>query len=275
MIAPDEQGASSPRLRPNDFGVGEALVGLGAGFVLASLLVSLFGELGGHPRHPSGFGIDVASLLGLWTGLVGCVVAASRRARRARAAPGPAERTARRRAPTGAPGLLRALAEDYGLAIRPWPDVPLGLLVGLASQYLLVPVLELPLEPFVPHLFERLGQPAVSLTSGATGAGLVALGVLVCLGSPLVEELFFRGLLLRGLAGKLAPLGKRLGPVASVALVGIVFGLVHFELLQLVALVGFGCVLGALAWRTGRLGPGIVAHMAFNTATFVTVARSH
>jgi hypothetical protein len=116
----------------------------------------------------------------------------------------------------------------------------------------------------------------VSLTGTATGiGGLVVLGVLVCFGSPLVEELYFRGLVLRAAAGRLAPLGARLGPVASVVLVGALFGLVHFEPLQLLALVGFGMVLCVLAWRTGRLGAGIVAHMTFNTLAFVSVARSH
>jgi membrane protease YdiL (CAAX protease family) len=278
----------------NSFGLAEAIWGLCAGFVLASLLVSAFGLLSGHSSHPSGFGSDVASLCGLWAGLVGAAVVASLRHRRAELAasggaapsgtgpgltsrePAPPGRSRARRRPLGRrSGLARDLADDYGLALRPWPDIPLGIAVGLASQYLLVPLLELPLAPFVPHLFTRLGQPAQDLTSEGTGAGLVLLGVLVCLGSPLVEEIFFRGVLLRAVASRLAPLGPTLGPVVSVLIVGLVFGLVHFEALQLIALVGFGVVLCVLAWRTGRLGPGIVAHVAFNTAAFVTVARSH
>jgi membrane protease YdiL (CAAX protease family) len=279
------QGPGQARhLVPNAFGVPDALVGLAAGFVLASVLVSAVAALSGHPGRTSGVGSDVASLLGLWTGLVGAAVVASRRAARPggeaptaprprRAGAGAGERAASR---TGArAGVVTLLRDDYGWTVRLWPDVPVGIAVGLVSQYALVPLFELPLLPFVPHLFTRLGAPAVSLTSGAHGAGLVLLGVLVCLGSPVVEELYFRGLLLRGLAGRLAGLGGRLGPVLSVVVVGIVFGLVHFEALQLLALVGFGVVLGALAWRTGRLGPGTVAHIAFNTAAFVSVARAH
>ena len=254
------------RIVPNGFGVPEALAGLAAGFVLATLFVSALGALSGHPGRTSGVGSDVASLAGLWCGLAGAAVVASRRARSL--VPAASQ-------PSPGLGLTGMLASDYGLSIRPWPDVPLGIAVGLVSQYALVPLFELPLLPFVPHLFQRLGQPAVSLTSDARGAGLVLLGVLVCLGSPLVEELYFRGLLLRGLAGKLAPLGSRIGPVLAVGISGIVFGLVHFEALQLLALAGFGTVLGTLAWRTGRLGPGAVAHMAFNTAAFVSVARAH
>ncbi|MCU1493006.1 MAG: hypothetical protein JWO62_770 [Acidimicrobiaceae bacterium] len=281
VTSPADRSVATPSpFRPNAFGLGEALVGLAAGFVLATVFTSVFGALSHHPRSPSGYGSDVASLLGLWIGLVGGAIAASVRNRRY-------ERARDRSATEPARDLVQAngavvpvttrdlLARDYGFAIKLWPDVPLGIVVGLASQYLLVPLLELPLLPFVPHLFHRLSQPAVSLTGDASGPGLVVLGVLVCLGSPLVEELYFRGLLLRALAARLAPRGARFGPVLSVVLVGLVFGLVHFEPLELIALAGFGMVLSVLAWRTGRLGPGIVAHMAFNTATFVSVARSH
>ena len=57
--------------------------------------------------------------------------------------------------------------------------------------------------------------------------------------------------------------------------VGLVFGLVHFEALQLLALSGFGMMLALIACTTGRLGPGIIAHVTFNTVTFVALATSH
>ncbi len=263
MVREPRRTSARPRFQPNDFGLGEALAGLAAGFVLASVLVAVLAAASEHPRHASTFGSDVVDLLGLWAGLVGAAVVASRRRGSAR---GPDR---------GASTVLGDLAADFGLAFRPWPDLPLGVAVGLASQYLLVPLFELPLAPFVPHLAHRLSQPARSVTGGAHGPGLLLIAFLVCAGSPIVEELFFRGLLLRALAARLAPLGRRIGPVVSVVAVGLVFGLVHFEALEFPALAGFGVVLAVLAWRTGRLGPGIVAHMAFNTATVVTLARWH
>jgi hypothetical protein len=90
-----------------------------------------------------------------------------------------------------------------------------------------------------------------------------------------VEELFFRGLLLRGLLGRLAPLGNRWGPSLAIVLTGLVFGLVHFERLQFLGLAGFGMVLAYLAYRTGRLGPSIVAHIAFNSTTVVYFVLTH
>ena len=54
----------------------------------------------------------------------------------------------------------------------------------------------------------------------------------------------------------------------------LVFGLSHFELYQLPALVVFGVILGVLAVRTGRLGPGIWAHGVFNLVAVIAVAAS-
>jgi membrane protease YdiL (CAAX protease family) len=291
------------RLVPNRFGLAEALVGFAVGLVLASLGVAAFGVISGHPHHPGTFGSDVTSLLVEWFCWIAAALYASSLARRgppsasrpegsggvpaaqrARAAtlegPGRAGEVSDRALPVTDKGrgpLQRALArlrDDYGLSLRPWPDIPLGIVLGVASQYLLVPLLELPLLPFVPHLFRRLGGPADQLTAGASGASLAVLGLLVCVGSPLVEELFFRGLLLRAVAGRFEKLTGPARSAVPVLLVGAVFGLAHFEALQLIGLVGFGVVLGTLAWRTGRLGPGIVAHAAFNTVTIVALALS-
>jgi membrane protease YdiL (CAAX protease family) len=212
----------------------EAVFGILVGFLLATLAVSAYSALTPHGQHTSQFGEEVVSLFGLWVGFVG----------------------------------------DYGLVLRPWPDIPLGIIAGVASQYVMVPVVEAPLLPFVHNLYTRLGHPAQSLTGHAHGPGLVLLAVLVCVGSPVIEELFFRGLLLRALFGKMRELGPRLGPAVSIGLTALVFALAHFEALQFLGLLGFGIVLGLLAWRTGRLGPSIVAHMAFNTVTIIAIVAT-
>jgi membrane protease YdiL (CAAX protease family) len=83
-------------------------------------------------------------------------------------------------------------------------------------------------------------------------------------GAPVVEELFFRGLVLRSLL-PLAP-----APVAVVAS-GVLFGLAHWQGVQFPGLAVFGVVLGVLAYRTGRLTPGIGAHAAFNAVAVLSV----
>lgn len=296
-----EAGSRAPG---NPFGVWEAAFGLVVGFLLESLAVSAYISLSGG--HAGPIGKDIVGFVGLWAGFVGAAVVACRtggfavgagpvsRAREARPAAGPAQagpaqagprdcsgpldgagpRDGASSASTGASG-WRSFAAAYGVSIRLWPDVPLGIAVGVAAQYGLVPLLELPLQPFVKHLSSKLGQPAQQLLTPVNGASLVVLTVLVCVGSPLVEELFFRGLLLRGLLGRFQHLGQRLGAALSIAVTGIVFGLVHFEELQFLGLAGFGIVLAYMAYRTGRLGPSILAHVAFNTTTIIAFVLQH
>lgn len=248
----------------NAFGLGEALIGLAVAEVLASAAAGIFAELSGHPHHPSQYGTDLAELVGIWIGFFGAVLVASAR-----------HRSAGQVGRNGARHLFEVdLASDFGLALRPWPDIPLGVAAGLVSQYVLVPyVFEVPLLPFVPHLYERLGGPANEITGPAHGAfAFAVLGLFVCVGSPFFEECFFRGLLLRAVVGRLVPYGRRLAEVGGVLISAVVFGLVHFEALQLIGLAGFGVVLAVLARRTGRLGPGIVAHVTFNAVTVISLA---
>ncbi len=248
----------------NPFGLVEALIGFAAAEVLASIALAAFGAASGHPNHLKTFGADLANLAGVWTGFFGAVVLASLIWHRRRGE---------------APGRLserwRRVRADYGIAISPWPDIPLGLVVGVASQYLLVPVFEAPLLPFVPHLYQRLGGPAHQLTSTTQGVSLAVLGLFLCVGAPFVEECFFRGLLLRALVGRLGVLGERLGPAVAILLSALVFGLAHFEPLQFLGLAGFGALLALLARRTGRLGAGMVAHLSFNAVTVIALALAH
>ena len=244
--APPVRPRPAARIPGNPFGLPEAAIGLVAGFLLSSLAAGAYLSAIGKPHDTHALGAVLLSLTGLWIGLVAATLVAS-----------------------------RTLGRDFGLVLRPWPDLPLGAAVGVVSQYALVPLLELPLLPFVHNLSQQVGKPAQELTSGLHGAGLVVLALFVCVGSPLVEELFFRGLLLRALLGTTARLPGRWAPVISVTVTSLLFALVHFEAIQFLGLAGFGAVLGWLAWRTGRLGPGIVAHTSFNAVAIVSVALQH
>ena len=247
--------AEAPR---NGFGAGAGVVGILVGEIISEVVLGLVYATAGRGGRPSTLVRDLAGLVGLWVGFVGTALWAS-------VAVSKAQRIRER------------LRDDFGLAFKA-SDVPLGIAAGLFGQYALVYLLELPLVPFVPHLFDRLGAPARTLTSGESTAALAVLGVLVCVGSPLVEELFFRGLFLRGLLGVARDqFGWRAVPavLGSAAVSGLIFGLVHFEALQLLALSGFGMLLAILACTTKRLGAGIIAHVTFNSLTFIALAVSH
>lgn len=168
-------------------------------------------------------------------------------------------------APLAIPALVFAVKRgagvkaDLGLEVR-GRDVPVGVAIGVAAQ-LLVPLLYLLLRPFI-------GTPDVSaeareLTDQATdvvGIGLLLLITVVF--APLVEEIYYRGLVLRAAERSYGP---------TVALIGssVFFAMTHFQVLQFPALLLFGAVLAAIAMRTGRIGIPIVAHIAFNLTAVV------
>ena len=91
--------------------------------------------------------------------------------------------------------------------------------------------------------------------------------LLLAVVAPIVEELLFRGLLQGGLAA-------RMDARLALALTSVAFAAVHFQPVQFPGLVIAGLVFGGLALRAGRLGPAIVAHMAFNAFTVTLLALS-
>jgi membrane protease YdiL (CAAX protease family) len=86
---------------------------------------------------------------------------------------------------------------------------------------------------------------------------VVLLVLIAGVAAPVVEEIFYRGLLQRSLI-------RRVGPGWGVALASVLFSAAHLQLLQFPALALAGGLFGILAYRCGRLGPAIVAHMVFN-----------
>lgn len=150
------------------------------------------------------------------------------------------------------------LQRDLGLRFE-WRDLaafPLGVLL----QALVVPLLYWPILRLLDQTPDDVGNEARELTDAASGGGIAVLVVVVCIGAPFAEELFYRGLLLRAVE-------KRWTLVVAVAASTIVFGVAHFQGIQLPALLLFGLVAGLLAARTGRLGPAILCHVGFNAWT--------
>lgn len=246
-----DQPSSSKQLgsaTPNRFGLTQAIVGFAVGLVLAVLIAGVASGITGYTGAAGQtipVAVTVADAAGLWVGLVGAAVWASRS--------------------RGSGSLLR----DYGLRLAGWWDVVGGAAIGLASQYLLIPLLYLPFTANDPTLAHRLSQPAQRDTAAAHGvAPVIVLFAFLAVGAPIVEELFFRGLLLRSLLSRVR------APIAIV-LSALLFALAHFEAVQFGGLAAFGVVLGVLAWRTGRLAPGMAAHAAFNAAAVVSLVFKH
>jgi uncharacterized protein len=153
---------------------------------------------------------------------------------------------------------------DYGIEIR-WPDV-LGIGVGAVAQLVLIRLVYLPLEALWPNTFseDRLTENAQDLVDRAGDGSMWLLVVVVVLGAPLVEELFYRGLLQRSLAARFGH-----GPV----LVGVaaLFALVHFRPMEFPGLFVVGLLFGWSALRWDRLGPAIMIHVGFNLTGLLLV----
>ncbi len=165
----------------------------------------------------------------------------------------------------GTPLLARRHGLDWGRQLG-WRmraiDVPVGVGIGLATQFVAVPLLYWPIFRLYGDLdVEEVEEPARELTALAeTPTEVILLVVMTVVLAPVTEEVFFRGLLQGALR-------DRIGPVWAVAIASVAFGITHFQLEQFPALVLVGVVNGLLVLRTGRLGPALWAHASFNAVT--------
>jgi membrane protease YdiL (CAAX protease family) len=155
------------------------------------------------------------------------------------------------------------LRSDYGAWLRPW-DVPLGLLLGMAAQLAVLPLLYLPIRRLVDSDPSQPARALVDSIQGPADAALFAFSVAIM--APLVEELFFRGLLLRALQ-------QRFGAGKAAVGSSLLFALVHWQPLQAPGLFVFGLMVAVLALWSGRLGPSWIMHVGFNLTTLIVLGR--
>lgn len=249
--------ATTPRLQPGGTVPGAApghddramfgrqALWLALGGLLAAVLLAVVGSGVATVVAPhSTLVLLVVGQAGLWAGLLGAVVIASQR--------------------YGSGNVRR----DFGVRIR-GTDAPRGFVISIigriAAIAVVIPIVDLSsrfagsdIQPFK----KALGNPGV----------LTALVVIALVGAPFVEELFFRGLLLRSLL----PVA---GTAGAIGLQAAVFALAHLRPsygwgnVSLFAAIGImGIVQGIVAERYRRLGPGMVSHAFFNLAALVALA---
>jgi membrane protease YdiL (CAAX protease family) len=111
------------------------------------------------------------------------------------------------------------------------------------------------------------------LVDNQDSIGIIGVIFLVVVVAPLVEELLFRGLILRILQ-------KSFGSVFAIVATSILFAIPHWQVdaswqetvVLLSALGTVGLVLAIGAVITDRLGPAVIAHFFFNaTGTVLTI----
>ena len=185
--------------------------------------------------------LTVLGELGLWTAMVGTAVFVSRR--------------------YGS----RSLRRDFGLSFKP-VDLGWGMLAmvtGFVASSIVVAA----------FAHTRFAGSNAQIVTGQKGheAGLVAIAVVVAVGAPFFEELFFRGFLRTALQARLGGHGAVWAQAGLFALahLGEAGGLGNVSVVC--ALFLFGAVLGYTAKLTGRLGAGMVAHGMFNLIAVIAV----
>lgn len=224
------------------WGLGDAFVGV----LLAVVLVWAvgWGALRGWPASP-----ELRTALGYlaaWVPLIGAVVAASYLRGR------------------------RSLTRDFGLRFE-WIDLFFGLVVGgmMRAATTLIEIV----------LYGRVASGGAAFGPVVYDAWWFVFAILApILIAPLIEELFFRGLMQRSLVRASATVlpsrarAARLPAVIAIGVTSIVFAGVH--MLQTTggletAVVGISTLVvgigtGTLAATTGRLGAAIIAHITYN-----------
>lgn len=218
------------------WGLGDVAVGLVPFAVVAVGLLTTGGG-DGTEADPT-VGSLVASSLLLWVFLVGVPLFATR---------------------------IKGAGPVADLGLRLAPADAGWFAAGAALQAVGVRLLYWPLFRLTDLTDDDVAESARELVDSATGLGMLVLVLVVCVGAPVAEELFFRGLLLRAAA-------RRFGTGAALVGSTLLFAASHFQGVQLPALVLFGAVAGVLAVRTGRLGAAMACHAGFNAWTVFELA---
>jgi membrane protease YdiL (CAAX protease family) len=160
----------------------------------------------------------------------------------------------------------KSLQRDFGLAIT--VKDPLW---GLGAAVTAFVGAGLVLELFSGSKFSGSNDQILTQQKGHA-AGIILVTLIVALGAPFFEELFFRGYLRTALQA-------RFGRHGAVWLQAVFFGLAHAgeastalgNVSVVLAMFTVGVVLGYTAMLTGRLGAGMVGHCLFNLVAVVSV----
>ena len=95
-------------------------------------------------------------------------------------------------------------------------------------------------------------------------SGWIVVAFVTVVGAPIIEELFFRGLIQGAFT-------RRTGPVPAIFITALIFAVIHVTdegVFAPIILFPLAVMLGYLKHRTGRLAAGMVAHATFNATLF-------
>jgi membrane protease YdiL (CAAX protease family) len=167
--------------------------------------------------------------------------------------------------------ILRVYAPDasirsfMGLRNTHFAFYPLAVLLGLA--------LKSPADALEHAILTRFplvtdnpenADPLTEALQNSSQAKLFAVAVFVVVVGPMLEELLYRGALVR-------PMRRTQGPYAVAFVTGVLFALGHAQWQLLLPLGLMGFVLGVLRHESGTLIPGVLLHATFNAYPVVGI----
>jgi membrane protease YdiL (CAAX protease family) len=155
---------------------------------------------------------------------------------------------------------------DIGLAIR-WSDAGWGPLTWICCLIAQVVVALIVINTKIPFQNNTDQIRAARDNPGY----VIPMLILAVVAAPIVEEIVFRGMILRGFL-------SRFGPVLAVGTQGVLFGIAHFDpergvrnLGLILVLSAVGCTLGGACFLLRRLAPNMLAHAIMNSVAMAIV----
>jgi uncharacterized protein len=180
---------------------------------------------------------------------------------------------------------LGSVPRDFGLELR-WIDLIIGVALAIALRIITVVIYN-----FAIGVLRLPDAPTgnLELPKNFVWAVIVGLGI-ASLIAPIIEELYFRGLLMRAIRNLVIRRSRREGAptiararTTSIVVSAVIFAAFHlYEARNLtmlfvlgVNILVFGLIAGAIATRTERLGPSLVMHIATNAFGTVLLLSSY
>lgn len=232
-------GEVLPAARSDIRGGGIAIMGCFGAIALSLLGAQLAVAAGAAPQT---IPVIVLGQFGLWAGLIMAAYIATHRR-------------------------VGGTLSDLGFRRPTRNEVGLGIGIGIAGLFVAGRV-----SVALQYLFPDSGNGTHIYVSNPSYSLIFVTIMLACVGAPIVEELYFRGLVQTVLM-------RNLGTTPAIIVQAMLFGAAHIQLgmtfnqaaVKCGTIFALGLFLGWLRVRTGRLGAGMVSHATNNT--IVTIAQ--
>lgn len=117
--------------------------------------------------------------------------------------------------------------------------------------------------PIPDYLTDMQLSQAEMIQNFLTTDGILLFGLLhVAVVPAICEEILFRGYILRAFE-------KSWGILTAIIVSGVIFGLFHLQLGNLIPLAALGIILAVMTWLSGSIWPAVVAHFLNNGSAVV------